>query len=62
VDIIGEVLSRIQANDLSTFIKAAVVEHLTTDLLLGMNWIDRHVVTIDSSNRIIIVKDDSSHS
>jgi hypothetical protein len=57
IEIIGEVDLEIKINNLSTRITAAVAKDLVTDLLLGTDWINLHVLSIDIFHKRITVHD-----
>jgi hypothetical protein len=62
IEIVGEVLLEIKINNIRTSIKASVASHLVTDLLLGADWIDRHVISIHPLSRTILVQDENGRS
>jgi hypothetical protein len=62
IEIVGEVLLEIKINNIRTSIKASVASHLVTDLLLGADWIDRHVISIHPLSRTILVRDENGRS
>jgi hypothetical protein len=57
IEIIGEVDLEIKINNLSTRVTAAVAKDLVTDLLLGTDWINLHVLSIDIFHKRITVHD-----
>ena len=57
IHIIGEIELEIKINTLSTYITVAVAKDLVTDLLLGTDWINRHVLSLDILNQKVIICD-----
>lgn len=56
IDIIGEVELNIRINGLSTRVLASVSSNLVSHLLLGVDWINRYVVSIHPCKRTLIVQ------
>ena len=52
----------IKIKNVSTYITASVASHLVTDLLLGADWINRYVVSIQPSQQSLQIHDDHGRS
>ena len=59
IEIIGEVELNIEINGLSTMVVAAIASNLVTDILLGVDWISRYVVSIHLRQRTVIIQNKS---
>ena len=55
--IIGEVDLNIKINNILTTVTAAVATCLVTDLLLGIDWINMHVRSLDITNQTLTIHD-----
>lgn len=62
LEILGEVDLEIRINHIATRVTAAVAKHLVTDVLLGTDWINQYVTSLDIFNQILSVHDSSGHS
>ena len=60
IEIIGEVLLEITVNNLHTYVPAAVATNLVTDVLLGTDWINRYVSSIDIVQQKLHIHDDKN--
>ena len=62
INIIGEILLEIKINNICTHVNAAVAQDLVTDLLLGTDWINRYVRSIDITNKTITIHDNMGYT
>ena len=62
INIIGEILLEIKINNICTHVTAAVAQDLVTDLLLGTDWINRYVRSIDITNKTITIHDNMGYT
>jgi hypothetical protein len=56
IPIIGEVSLTVSVSGIPTTVVAAVTRHLITDLLLGVDWIYQHVVSIHPQSHQLVLR------
>ena len=62
IDIIGDIELEIKINGIDTYVVAAVASTLVVDILLGTDWITRHVTSLNISDHQLTIRDYTGHT